>query len=417
MQSVIRKVAKDDCADLANILVKAYPSPNGDTEESIAKLAQHLRNDLDKADPIRFYGAFRNGKLLGAVKLYEFIMNFRSVKVRLGGIAGVCVHFLHKKEKVARDLLAFALNDFHAKGIHVASLYPFQTEFYKKMGFGYGTMKHQFRIKPNAFPRGTSKRNIDYLTEADRQDVLACYRRYFEATTGMFERREADLDSMFSFGNTAVGVRQNGEITGHIVFHFKQVIAEYSQKYNLVVSDLIFNTPEALSELCTFLHSQSDQIHQVIITAQDENFFYLFDDPTNGKIDSFETAALESCVTAVGCMYRVLDVRGIFSELSACDFGGVTCKLKITISDDFYESNDGSTIVHFYNGRVHAAEDESFDVAISLNVANFSSLLVGAVRFNSLYNYGLVKLSDPLYREKVDRLFSTDRYPRSDTFF
>lgn len=418
MESIIKKVPQEDCVDLATILVHAYPGPSGITEESIHKAAQNLRNDPDAETHTPFYGAYREGKLLGALKLHEFTMSLRGAKIRVGGIAGVCVHFLHKKEKVSRDLIAFALEYYHSQGINITSLYPFQTGFYKNMGFGYGAMKHQYRIRPDAFPKGASKRKVEHLTSEDKPDLLACYQQYVQTKTGMFERQEIHFNEMFHAGNTVVGVKQEGKLTGYLNFRFQRVKAEYPQKFDLAILEFVYHTPEALSELCTFLHSQSDQVNQVILNSQEEDFHYLFHNPTNGSFDSFNTTALECSVTAVGAMYRVLDLKDLLSKLTACDFGAITCKLKINVEDNFFKSSSSSIVIHFNNGTITDLRDDAeFEVSLSLDIANLSSLLIGAVGFSSLVTYGLATLSDPTYLITIHRLFAADHKPMNQSNF
>ena len=54
---------------------------------------------------------------------------------------------------------------------------------------------------------------------------------------------------------------------------------------------------------------------------------------------------------------------------------------------------------------------------IQLDVADFSSLVLGAVGFKTLHAYGLAKLSDPEALDQVDRLFHTEARPRCVTAF
>ena len=46
-----------------------------------------------------------------------------------------------------------------------------------------------------------------------------------------------------------------------------------------------------------------------------------------------------------------------------------------------------------------------------MRIAEFSSMLMGLVRFEDLWTYGLADISDSGYVEVVDALFRTDRKP------
>lgn len=58
-----------------------------------------------------------------------------------------------------------------------------------------------------------------------------------------------------------------------------------------------------------------------------------------------------------------------------------------------------------------------YDVEVCMDVAEFSSLLVGAVNFKSLYKYGLAKISDPSYVGVVDKIFAVEDKPICTTPF
>ncbi len=62
-------------------------------------------------------------------------------------------------------------------------------------------------------------------------------------------------------------------------------------------------------------------------------------------------------------------------------------------------------------------DDPDHDVAVALDVAEFSSLLMGAVGFRSLYDFGLATISDPAHIATVDRIFAADQKPICTTAF
>ena len=68
-------------------------------------------------------------------------------------------------------------------------------------------------------------------------------------------------------------------------------------------------------------------------------------------------------------------------------------------------------------GPLHLPDDDGYDVAVQMDVAEFSSLLMGAVNFRSLYKYGLADLSDPGYVGVLDRIFAVEDKPMCTTSF
>jgi predicted acetyltransferase len=115
-------------------------------------------------------------------------------------------------------------------------------------------------------------------------------------------------------------------------------------------------------------------------------------------------------------MYRVVNLRELLGALGP-GFGFQPCKLKIGVQDSFLPENDGDVVVHFDGGAPAVREDGDHEVAIRLDVAELSSLLMGVVGFHKLCNYGLAQISDPSYTETITRLFRTEDKPLCMTWF
>lgn len=80
--------------------------------------------------------------------------------------------------------------------------------------------------------------------------------------------------------------------------------------------------------------------------------------------------------------------------------------------------NGGEWVLNVVHGRAQLLPAlTTFDVSLTLEVAEFSSLLTGAVEFKTLVGYGLVELSDNAYIETMHRLFYTDNKPICLTSF
>jgi len=62
--------------------------------------------------------------------LYDFSMNVHNHLMLAGGIGLVVVSLLHKKEKVAREMLRFFLHYYRDRQVSLVTLYPFRPDFY-----------------------------------------------------------------------------------------------------------------------------------------------------------------------------------------------------------------------------------------------------------------------------------------------
>ena len=414
--SEIRILTADDLDVFVDIFCEAYPGIEPASEEERVRLKERLRGLCEKEPTATYYGLFRQGRLLGGMRCHDFTMNLLHTRVPAGGVGQVAVALLHKKEHVAKEMMSFFLNHYRENGAPIVLLYPFRPDFYKRMGFGYGTKMNQYRIKPSALPKGPSKAHLRYLGEDDRRALLDCYTRVVDRTHGMIDKSDYELTRLMTNARyRIVGYEEDGRVLGYLAFVFER--GEDFIRNDIHVRELVYETPAVLSELLTFLHTQADQIRTVILETQDEFFHHLLLDPRNDSASLIPSVFHESNIQGVGIMVRVVDVPGVFRRLSERDFGGQTCRIKLTIGDSFLPENAGSTCLCFEGGRLRTMGEGECDVEVRLDVSEFSSLLMGAVNFKSLYRYGLAGISDPGYVHVVDRVFAVEDKPVCTTAF
>jgi len=372
-------------------------------------------NTLNAEPTTHFYGAHRDGKMVGGMRLHDFTMQVRSAKIPAGGIAVIAVDLAHKKEKIAKDIIEFFFQHYNKQNTNMVMLYSFRPDFYKQMGFGFGMKMNKYKIVASLVPKGPSKKHIVALSRDDKQAVLDCYNRYMENTNGLMNKTESELNAMFD--GQIYGYKQGDQVLGYTVFSFVPAHESSVVQNDAYVTELIYETPEALSELLTFFNSQADQLRRIIFHTQDESFYHLFGDPRNESLNLISPFYHESNTAGVGIMYRVINTAGIFQDLATNNFGGQTYKLKLTIQDSLVPENNGSTIIHFESGIASVQAGGDFDVEVSLDVADFSSLLMGSISFKTLYNYGLATVSNRDYLEQIHQTFFTENKPLCLTTF
>jgi predicted acetyltransferase len=415
--SEIKLIPEADYDAFVTICGNAYPSMKIATEDERQRLIKRFQ--ARSAEPTNhLYGLYRADQLLGGMILFDFTMKLLSAKASAGGIGMLGVDLLRKKEKVAYELVQYFLQHYKARGATIATLYPFRPDFYRQMGFGAGTQMSQYRVRPADLPKGTSKSQIVYLRAEEKELLRDCYHRCLDVTHGLMEKSDIELNSMFANSNNRiVAYKQDGRVLGYLVFFFQPGEQGNFLINNLVVQELFYENRKALAQLFTFLHSQADQVERVIFNTQDEDFYHALRDPRNGSGNLLPDVYHESNTQGVGIMYRVIDTPGVFRLLRNHDFGGQDCALKLTVRDSFFPENDGSTIVHFRQGRPSVQPSGEHDVEVGLDVAEFSSLLMGSVRFSSLYRYGLAEISNDRAVDQIDRLFAVAAKPICTTPF
>lgn len=412
MYSIV-KLKNNELKDLSKISSNAYPAIPLSIEQYEDKMRKQNEYDF-----INFYGVYDKDVLLGGMRLHDFKMNLLGHKIIAGGVGSIAVDLLHKKEKVAYEIIKFFLEHYREKGASMALLYPFNPEFYKKMGFGFGTSMYQFTVKPNDLPKGYFKKNIRYLTSEDAEDMCEFYNKMVNKTNGLIEKTTKEFETLFGYGsNKILGYKVDGEILGYMVFYFKKGSDQSFLINDIVITEILFDVPEVFLEMMTFLNSQRDQIRYVIVNTQDENFRFALGDPRNNSNKLLVSVYHECGTQGTGIMYRIINIEKLFYDLREHNFNNQNCKVKFNITDSFMNENNRSYTVHFIDGKASCIDEGEYEVELSIDIADFSSLITCAVDLKSLYRYGKVKLSRETYLNKLNIIFASDERPKCMTAF
>jgi len=417
MSNVVRALEDTHLDDVMNIVSRAYPALNYFNPDNRKSTRDWLAEKI-ACPRTGVYGHLReDGVLRGSMVLFDFTMNVHGADVPCGGVGFVAVDLLHKKQKVAYDMLQFFLRHYRAQGAPITALYPFAPPFYKKMGFGFGSVMNVHHFDPRELPHGETCEHVSAFTPDDRPAIAACYERFYQKTHGMIRKETYHIEGMGRrpeiFGVKCV---HDGEVRGYLFAQFERGEATNMSDNILLVKELVYETPAAFRELMTFLHRQADQARQVVLHTQDPEFYQLLLDPRNGTHREPSPLFHEIGATGMGIMYRIVDVPGLFRTLADHDFGGQTVRVAFEIDDSFLPENSGRTVVQFTNGRPEVVEGEA-ELTVALSIADFSSLVMGSVSFQTLYRHGVVQVADEAAVRTLQRLFAVEATPRTLTLF
>ncbi|MEI6310144.1 MAG: GNAT family N-acetyltransferase, partial [bacterium] len=423
---------EEEIPQFVRIGLAAFPGfkmPPGEPERFFTDLHRSKRGEL--------YGYFQDGQMLGGYLVYHYLARFHVAQVKAAGLAWVVVDLLRKKEHIARQMISFFHRQCLAEGTFLAMLFPFRADFYRKMGYGVGSRMDEYRIPPAMIPAGQGKERVRHLQEADIPLLEDCYQRLQAQRHGLLNRTPEEFQRFFEGpGLRVVGVHSSpssktrdgddcstaetaeGErLSGYLAFSFPPAAANNPLLNDLNVRELVYQDSETLQSLLAFLHSQSDQIERVIFHSQEEDFHALFADPRDTSRHFFRGDWQQIAVAGLGVMYRFLDLPAAFRALAGHDFGGVSARLRLTVRDTFLPEADGSYDLVFRRGRARLEGGATPEVELTLDIADFSSLLMGSIRLRSLVRYELATLSDPAWLDRLDQLFRVTEKPLCMTDF
>jgi predicted acetyltransferase len=410
--SQIRLITDDDLDDYITLQANAYPVIKVNSEDDRQRIKKRLIKQRDDSR-VHTYGLFRDKKMVGAMKFYDFAMNLFMNPVSVGGLGQVAVDLIHKKEKICREIVSFFHQHYYENGAALTILYPFRPDFYRKMGYGYGTKISQYKVKPEHLPKGKSKEHVRFLKQDDIPAITACQNRFYEKTHGMIKEPEIKYAMMMenNLSLRFVGYERDGRIEAYLIFGYESAHKRNFVMNDIIVHELIYEHPEALSEIMTFLHSQSDQINAVVFNSLDENLHHLFADPRNGTGNLIPSVSHESNTCGVGLMYRVINLPQIIGTLKEHNFGTFNGLMKLAVKDTFFDKGWGDFLIEFHNGKPRLVDSGTPAFTFTIEISDFSSLLVGAVDFISLYMYGRAGISDDKFLDVAQKMFQPARKP------
>lgn len=410
--TIVRKLNTEEIQRYVEIVINAYPGFSQNTEDYKERFTKRLVDIQENEPSLEFYGLFRDGNLLGGMRIHYYTMNLFSKMVEVGGVGLVAVDLLHKKEKVAKEMIEGFIEHFQKKGTSLVMLYPFRPDFYKKMGFGYGPKMNHYEIDPLSFPNGKDKSGLLYLNAKHKNLIKDCYDSYARSTHGMFVKNDNELEAMFKNpDNKFVGVFENEKLQGYINFSFEKGGERNFLDNHIVVKELIYHNPLALTKICTFLHNQADQIKRIIFNTVDPTLEFLLDDARNGSGNLIPPVYHETNTSGVGLMYRVINLSQLVEDLQGKHFGE-DCSFKLRTTDTLL-SEENEVLMKVQNGKLTMVEKDvlDFDFEVELDISDFSSLVMGAVDAYTLYNYGKLRINNEYHLKTLFTVFHSPQKP------
>jgi predicted acetyltransferase len=414
----IKKFSDEHIVQFIDIAANAYPVFGFNTPERKEKLIERVIEVNNNDESINYYGIFDDDKVVGGMRMHDYTMNVFDHLLPVGGVGMIAVDLTRKKEKFARDMIAFFLDHYNSQEACFVILYPFRPDFYRRMGFGYGPQIHRFRFKPSDLPISNLKSKIALTTDQDA--IEACYNRVQIRTHGLIKKTRADLAAIFRRpNNRVVAYYEDNEIRGYFVFHSKGTVEGNPIQQDMIITEFFYENTIAFLSLLDFIRRQSDQVDRVEFITQDEYFYYVSSDPRDDSNLMIPEVNYATNLSGLGIMYRVLDVARVFSMLSAHQFGSTNYILKLSIRDSFMQNNNKSFTINFMKGLATfpKSQNQAVDVEVTMDIADFSSLLLGIIDFKHLLTYGLAEISDETFVDTVQKTFYSQVKPRCKTEF
>jgi predicted acetyltransferase len=403
-------------AALARLFADAYPIMGLKTAEELARFAERMQTTTGApgtADVI----AERDGTLVGVMRLYDFVMNVRGADALTGGVGSVAVSLAHKRQGIARTLLAWYLDHYRARNAPFAILHPYRPDFYRAIGFGYGTPAHRFRFAPATLRDEGARGTIRLLDENDVDALIACYERVRARTHGLIAKQRWHAERLLTDAALRyVGVEDGGTLRA---FMQTSAIAGGERLRNadeLTVRDLTYEDAASLAALLGYLRAQRDQFARVVVESQDDAFYLASADPRDGSDLAVTPPATHRVAeTGLGVMYRILDVPAALGTLPAA---AVPFTLRVDVADAFLPQTAGAWTFRF-DAHAPPRGDQSArpDATLTIGIADLSSAVLGSLRLRDVVAHRLATVEPIEKLALVDAAFRSESPPFCTTRF
>jgi predicted acetyltransferase len=161
--------------------------------------------------------------------------------------------------------------------------------------------------------------------------------------------------------------------------------------------------------LIQFLHNQKDQVRSVYFPTFDQEFAHMLSDPVHLDEKLIFSIYHKVSEDGQGLMYRIVDIPAFLEKIADVSFGSETIRIGWKVTDTFLNETY-EAVWQFTDGKPAPTEEDA-EVKVELDIASFSSLMMGCVSLQSLLRNGSA-VSDG----RVD-LFQQLKQPECWTFF
>ena len=315
---------------------------------------------------------------------YDFTARVRGEWHRVGGVSAVASPPETRRRGHVARLIGELLRELREEGVYFSTLWPFEYEFYRRLGWGIVGTRDVTEVSPAdlgdaaAAPDGRFRRlgPDDYAALDEAHRAAAAHGLAVRRTEGWWRHRifRSWRTDPYVYGWEDEG----GDLRGYLVYRVEDDDADGE---TMAVDEAVAADFEARRHLWRFCHDHDSQVARVRIEGDDDGTL-------------FETLADPRAATVErkpGGMVRVVDVAGAVEALSyPPDAAGRTV---VEVADAQCPWNDGRFELDVGGGGATCAETTA-DPDVSADAATLSRLVVGSASVERLERNGDLTVRD-----------------------
>ncbi len=419
---VIKPLKPSDMNAYIDIYLNAYPAGKDISKQCYEKYYNRNMQSLLEYDNVNFFGLFEDDELVSIMKLIDFDINLFGQMNKATGLMSLAVHSLHKKKGVARDMVKFFEEYTVSSGGLCSMLLPFRIEYYRKMGYGYGTKLDEYRIPTLQLPNLKDVSKLRLIKKDEIEKVVSCYSNFVSNYHGAVYKFEEEIREMSEDDETRrIGYFEDDELKGYVAFSFKRDSEINYTLNSIVVSELIYIDATVLKQLLAGLRMQTDLAQNVVIRTGEADFYHVFASPEDTSGNYINYGFIQTNISAVGNMYKIPDIKNFIEKTNYRKFPTEDIKISFNVYDEF-KNEDIKFAIRFTPdiSKEHSywsfeSDVANFEIEIKMNLSDLSSLFMGSVDFSPMIRFGIAEISDKDFTDKIDRLFHLNQRPFTNT--
>lgn len=419
MKREIKLITPAFIEDYLTIYLNAYPAYKdiGDAgrEKYRPKVLFSMKNDKH----IHFYGLFEDDTLIATMKLIDFSVNFFGKMLPAAGLMALAVHPLHKKKGAALEMVRFF--EEYAKSLQtsVAMLLPFRMDFYRQMGYGYGSKLEEYRMPSQSLPEADKEelKKLRLLTKDDILSILECHSQFAAKNHGMAEKFEDEIRSIEEdTQQRRIGYFNEGQLKGYISY---RLVSESDTNYTanrMEVDEMVYTDGVVLRSLLGYLRTQGDLAQTTVLRTGEPDFYHVLPSAQDTSGNYIDYGFLQTNVSAVGTMYKITDPASFVRATPYRKFPSAGLAVSFFYENELCHRTDRLTVEFTEEGRWKTAGEWVLpDVNIYCRLSDLSALFMGSCSFSSMIRLGQITSDNNKYEDLLDRLFYCKQKPWTNT--
>lgn len=407
------------------IYLNSYPANKSIGDEGYEKYKARNKEIMEKDKETHYVGLYEDGKIIATGKFIDFQINLWGEMKKAVGLMALGVDPMHKKKGAALDMVKLFEKYAKDMGASLALLLPFRIDFYRKMGYGFLTRLHEYHLKTLKLPKAEDLGNCKLLEKKDFPQVLECYKAVATSKHGMIEKFGEEARDMEEDSEVRrIGYIEDGKIKGYAAFNFKSD-SEVNYTKNLIdVTELIYSDSKVLRALLGALRLQADLAEKIVLRTGEEDFYHLIDDPADVNDNYIDFGYLETNISAIGIMGKVIDLKKFIEETRHREFMPLELVARFKTYDSF-SKEEKSITVEFKKGEDDAFShwsltEKEADIVVKCRENYLASLLLGGAELAALIRLGVVEIEaegEDFNKKILGALLHCEEKPFSNTDF